>query len=139
MAVTPGVWDQAADAYVRAAFQLWFLPWKVVQELRDVTTLESTLFSVATPPGPGDRHRLTLSQPLVPGIPYARQNEMVPISAVRLDPTVLGPGEASFRLLIDADALHHLPGATYRGTVEVTDDASGRQASPPVDVWLVVS
>ncbi len=139
MSGASGELEQAVDSYWRAALQLWFLPWKVYEAFQGVSTLQSTLFSVEKPPGPGSRQRLTLSKPLAPGIPYATKNEALPESAARFEPAVLRPGDPTFRLMIDARALHLLPGATYWGEVAVLDDMSGKEVQPRVAVWLVVS
>jgi hypothetical protein len=139
MSGTSGSLENAVDAYSRAVFQMWSLPWKVWEVAKGATTLQSTLFSVGSSPGAGSRYRLALSKPLAPGIPYAKLNEALPESAVQFDPPMLGPGESTFRLLIEGHALHHRPGATYWGEVTVTDEAGGQPVPPPVKVWLVVS
>ena len=136
---TSGDLEQAADTYWRAALQLWLLPFTVYNAVRGVSTLQSTPFSAERAPDAGSRHRLVLTKPLAPGIPYARQDEALPESAVRFEPPVLEPGIQTFHLLIKAEALHLLPGATYWGEVAVVDDVSGQEAGPRVDVWLVVS
>jgi hypothetical protein len=131
--------EQAADTYWRAALRLWFLPITVYNAVRSVNTLQSTEFSAARAPDAGSRHRLVLTKPLAPGIPYANQNEALPESATKFEPPVLEPGIQAFHVLIRAEALHLLPGATYWGEVAVVDDVSGQEVGPRVDIWLVVS
>jgi hypothetical protein len=134
-----GYLEQAVDTYWRSALQLWFLPWKVYETVKGATTLQSTIFTVEQAPSNGSRHRLVLSKPLAPGIPYAKQNEALPASAIQFEPAVLEPGDNSFRLLIDPHAFHRRPGATYWGEVSVTDDVTGNEVQPRVEVWMVVS
>jgi hypothetical protein len=131
--------EGAIDTYSRALFQLWCLPWNVWQAVKGSGTLQSTQFSSDVVPPGGSRHRLTLSKPLAPGIPYTTQNEALPASAIRFSPPVLKSGDPTFRLLIEGHALHHLPGATYWGEVTVVDDEGGQPVGAPVTVWLVVS
>jgi hypothetical protein len=131
--------EHAIDAYWRSALQVWFLPWRVYEAAKGATTLQSTLFTVAQAPGNGSRHRLVVSRSLAPGIPYAKQNEVLPESAIQFDPAVLEPGDSSFRLLIDPHAFHGRPGATYWGEVSVTDAVTGEEVQPRVEVWMVVS
>ena len=61
---------QAVDAYWRSATQFLFLPLTMWNAVKGVTTLQSTTFSVKQPPAVGARHRLSISKPLTPGIPY---------------------------------------------------------------------
>jgi hypothetical protein len=136
---TSGDLEGAVDSYSRSLFQMWFLPWNVCQAIKGASTLQSTQFSADVVPGVGDRHRLTLSKSLAPGIPYAGLNETVPDSAVQFAPAVLRPGDPTFRLLIEGHAVHSLPGATYWGEVTVVDDTRGQPVGTPVTVWLVVS
>ena len=138
MSAGSGDLEQAVDAYWRSATQFWLLPLKVCNALKDVGTLESTTFFVEKPPPAGSRYRLSLSNPLAPGLPYPSQSEALPESAIRIVPPVLEPGDTSFRLLVDPYAFRLRPGATYRGEITVTDDASG-QETERVAVWLVVS
>jgi hypothetical protein len=137
MSGSSGDLEQAVDAYWRSATQLWFLPLKVWEALKGVTTLQSTQFKIH-PVDLSHRHLLSLSKSLAPGIPYARRSEALSDTAIRFDSAVLEPGADTFRLLVQADTFHLRPGATYWGEVTVTDDANN-QVVERVDVWLVVS
>ena len=138
MSVSSGDLGGAVDAYWRSATQLWFLPLKVCDTLKGATTLKTTHFRVQDPAAVGCRCRLSLSRSLAPGLPYTSRSEALPDSAIRFESAVLEPGDQTFRLLIEASALDLRPGATYRGEVAVTDDATGNEIER-VEVWLVVA
>jgi hypothetical protein len=138
MPPTSGSLEQAVDTYSRAAFQMWFLPVNVWRAFKGESTLQTTQFAVTNAPEPDCHYELTLSQPLAPGLSYAGKDEGIPTSAVRIEPSSLGPGESTFRLLIEGHALHQLPGATYWGEVTVTDGATGGVIEQKT-VWFVLS
>ena len=136
---TIGSLEGAIDTYSRSLIQMWFLPWNIYQTVKGATILQSTVFTADAVPGAGDRHRPTLSKPLAPGIPYARLDEAVPKSAVHFIPSMLKPGDPTFRFQLEGDVFHSLPGATYLGEVTIVDDDRGQQVGSPVKIWMVVS